>query len=191
MSGFSYGGGKGQAVPVYRCGKARVRGCSESSVVTARLVEDHLRELVLDRVRGLELEAAAEGIDLAAIDQEYDEAEAELRGFAADLNARKRLGEATWQETLTARADDRDAKRQQREQAYARSQLVDVARDVGDLDHDGLRDLLSGMVRHVFVRRRPRGAVVRDRVLVIWSDDPRVIDVPAPHRSGPFEPIRW
>jgi hypothetical protein len=160
-------------------------------VITAERLEGFVHELVLERVRGLELEAAAEGVDLEAVDRSYEEAEAELRAFAADVNARRRLGEAVWQDLLAGRADHRDAMREARERAYARSQLVAVAADVKDLDHDALRDLLSGMVRHVFVRRAPRGAGAGERVLVIWSDDPRVIEVPGPHRSGPFEPIRW
>jgi DNA invertase Pin-like site-specific DNA recombinase len=190
MSGFNYGGSD-HATPVYRCGKARSRACSEASLVTAARLDGYMRELVLDRVRGLELEAAKAGTDLAALDQEAVEAEAELQRFASDVDARRTLGEAGWQDALTARAEDRDAKREARDQAYARSHLADVARNVEDLDHDGLRDLLSGMVRFVFVRRQPRGAQVGDRALVIWSDDSRAIDVPGPHRSGPFEPVRW
>jgi DNA invertase Pin-like site-specific DNA recombinase len=187
MGGFTHGGAG--ATAVYRC--SRSRGCGESSVITGQRIEDYVRELVLDRLRGLELEAAGEGIDLATVDTEYDAAEAELRTFASDVDARRLLGEAGWQEALSARGADRDAKREARERAYAQSRLVTVAKDVGDLDHDGLRDLLTGMIRCVFVRRRPRGADVADRVLVIWSDDPRAIDVPGPHRPGPFEPIRW
>jgi hypothetical protein len=189
MGGFTYGGtGK---TPVYRCHRARNGGCSEASVITAERLESHIRELVLDRLRGLELEAAGDGIDLGALDQALEEAEAELRTFSADLGARRVLGEAGWQEALALRASDRDAKRESRDLAYSQSQLLTVARDVEDLDHDGLRDLLAGMIRTILVRRRPRGAQVADRVLVIWSDDPRAIDVPGPHRSGPFEPIRW
>lgn len=188
IGGFTHGGAG--ATPVYRCSRSR-RGCGESSVITASRIDDYVREQVLDRLRGLELEAAGEGIDLAAVDKEYDAAEAELRAFASDVDARRLLGEAGWQEALSTRGADRDAKRQARERAYAQSRLVTVARDVGDLDHDGLRDLLSGMIRTIFVRRRPRGASVADRALVIWSDDPRSIDVPGPHRSGPFEPVRW
>jgi site-specific DNA recombinase len=191
MGGFSYGGGRDQNTPVYRCGKGRNRGCDEPSVITARLLDDHVRELVLDRVRGLELEAAGDGIDLTTVDQDYDQAEAELHAFASDLNARRALGEAGWQEALEQRVGDRDAKRAARASAYSQSQLVAVARDVEDLDHDGLRDLFAGMLRTVFIRRRPRGADVADRVLVIWSDDPCEIDLPGPHRSGPFGPIRW
>jgi hypothetical protein len=191
MSGFSHGGGNGRPIPVYRCGRGRNGGCGESSVITAERLEGYLRELVLDRVRGLELEAAGQDLDLAALDRAHDEAEAELRAFAADLNARRLLGEAGWQESLSVRVDDRDAKRDARDRAYTESQLVTVARGVDDLDHEGLRDLLAGMIRTVFVRRRPRGADVADRALVIWSDDPTVIEVPGPHRPGPFEPIRW
>jgi DNA invertase Pin-like site-specific DNA recombinase len=187
MGGQTYGGASG-STPVYRCSGRR---CKAPSVITAERLEAYLRELVLERVRGLELEAAAEGIDLEAADRSYEEAEAELRAFAADVNARRRLGEAVWQDLLTGRADHRDAMREARERAYSRSQLVAVARDVEDLDHHALRDLVSGMVRHVFVRRAPRGADAADRVLVIWSDDPRPIEVPGAHRPGPFQPIRW
>jgi site-specific DNA recombinase len=191
MAGFNHGGGRHQNTRVYRCGKGRNRACEEPSVITAKLLEGHIRQLVLDRVRGLELEAAGEGIDLATVDQEYDQAEGELRAFASDVNARRLLGEAGWQDGLTARATERDQRREARERAYAQSRLVAVASDVEDLDHDGLRDLLAGMIKTVFIRRRPRGSDIADRVLVIWSDDPRVIDTPGPHRPGPFKPVGW
>jgi hypothetical protein len=190
MGGVTYGGGKKQNTPVYRC-RGRNGGCSSGSVITAERLEGYVRDLVLDRVRGLELEAAGEGVDLAAADRGLEEAEAELGAFAADLGARRLLGEAGWQEAIAARANDRDAKREARERAFSQSRIVAVARDVEDLDHEGLRDLLHGMIRCLFVRRRPRGAEVADRVLVIWSDDPRAIDLPGPHRPGPFEPVRW
>ncbi|HLL87319.1 MAG TPA: recombinase family protein [Thermoleophilaceae bacterium] len=189
MGGFSYGGAS-QSTPVYRCSRARNGGCAEASVITARSIEDHVRGLVLDQLRGLEL-PAAEGIDLDVLEEAYENAEAELQAFASDLNARRALGDVGWQQALAGRATDRDAKREARDRAFVESQLATVARHVDDLGHDELRDLPGGMVRHVFVRRRPRGATVSDRVLVVWSDDPRAIDVPGPHRSGPFEPVRW
>jgi hypothetical protein len=189
MGGFSYGGSG--STPVYRCHRARNGGCAEASVIIAERLEGYIRELALDRLRGLQLEAAGNGVDIEAIDRAYEEAEGELQTFAANLGARRTLGEAGWREALDLRASDRDAKRKARDDAYSRSKLLAVARDVEDLKHDDLRDLLGGMIRHVFVRRRPRGGEVADRVLAIWSDDSRAIDVPGPHRSGPFEPVRW
>jgi hypothetical protein len=188
MGGQTGGGAKG-TTPVYRCNGRH--GCAEPSVITAERLEGFTRALAVDRLKGLELEAAKEGVDLAALDREYEDAETELQAFAADTNARSVLGEAGWQDALTARATDRDAKREARDSAYSQSQLAGVAKDVEGLDDDGLRDLLNGLVRHIFVRRGPRGAKVADRVLLIWSDDPRAIDVPGPHRPGPFEPVRW
>ena len=191
MSGQAHGGRNG-AIPVYRCSSGKGKGCDESSVIKVDGLDRYVRELALEHVRGLELEAVAEGTDLAALDEAYDAAEAELRTFATDLDARRLLGDAGWQEALTARALDRDAKGEARKAAYAASQIaVATRRNVDDLSDDDLRDLLQGLVRTIFVRRRPRGANVDDRALVIWSDDPRDIEVPGPHRSGPFEPIRW
>lgn len=190
MSGFNHGGAD-HSTRVYRCGRAKTRGCLEASVIVADRLEDHVLGLVREQLRGLELQAAEAGLDLVELEREAGEAEAELTTFAADLGARRRLGEQGWQTALEARAGDRDDKRAKLEAGQASSRLVAVARDLDDLDHDGLRDLLSGMIRHVFIRRQPRGATAADRTLIVWSDDPRQIDVPGPHRSAQFEPIRW
>lgn len=189
MGGFNHGGSD-HSTRIYRCGRAKT-GCSETSVIVGGRLEDHVLGLVREQLHGLELQAAEAGVDLVELEREAGEAEAELEAFAADLGARRRLGEQGWRSALDARADDRDEKRARLEDGQASSRLVAVARDVEDLGHEGLRDLLGGMIRHVFVRRRPRGADVAERVLIVWSDDPRVIDVPGPHRSARFEPIRW
>lgn len=190
MGGLSYGGAK-HSTPVYRCGRGRNGGCEEPSVIVASRIEDHILGIVRDHHRGLVLQAAIEGDDLAALDRGYDAAEKELHAFVADTKARRVLGEAGWQDGLAARAADRDAKRERRDRGYERQKFVAVARNVDDLDHAELRDLLEGMIRFGFVRRRPRGARVGDRVLLVWSDDPRAIEVPGPHRPGPFEPVQW
>jgi len=190
MSGFNHGGAD-RSTRVYRCGRAKTRNCSGASVIVAKRLEDHVLDVVREHLRGLELEAADAGVDLARLEREASEAEVELDAFAADLGARRRLGEQGWQAALEARADDRDAKRDARDRAHASSRLVAVAQDLDDLGHEDLRDLLGGMIRHVFIRRRPRGASVADRALIVWSDDPRAIDVPGPHRSGQFDPVRW
>lgn len=190
MSG-SNAGGADQSTPVYRCGASGTRRCPESSLIVARRLEDLVLTLVRDQLQGLELQAAEAGVDLVDLEREASEAEAELATFASDLGARRRLGEQGWQAALEARAGDRDRKRAGLEAGQASSRLVAVARDLDDLDHHGLSDLLDGMIRHVFIRRQPRGATVSDRTLIVWSDDPRQIDIPGPHRSAVFEPIRW
>jgi DNA invertase Pin-like site-specific DNA recombinase len=189
MTGQSSGGSGN--TPVYRC-PGRNGRCDHRSVITGAILEDYLTSIVTERLLGLELEAADAGVDLAAADREYEAAETELQAFAGDIEARRILGEAGWHDHLTARALARDEKRTARDEAYSRGRLAAVAADVvDDLDHDGLRDLLRGMVRHVFVRRRARGADVAERVFIVWSDDPEPIEVPGPHRSGPFKPVRW
>ncbi len=190
MSGFNHGGADG-ATRVYRCGRARTRGCAESSVIVAKPIEDHVVGLSREQLAGLKVEAAKAGTDLDALIQEADATEAELQAFAGDLDARSVLGEKGWSDALAKRATARDDARRARDEAYTTSRVVEVERDVASLDHHDLRDLLAGLIRHVFVRRQPRGAPVADRVLIVWSDDTRQIDVPGPHRSGQFEAIRW
>jgi site-specific DNA recombinase len=187
MTGQSHGGAK-QNTPVYRCSSS----CEQASVMVAERLDKYVRGLVVDRLAGLRLEAAENGTDLERLDREYEEAKAELQAFAADVNARQTLGEAGWQEALAARAADRDAKRKAREDAYDQAKLKQAARlDIESLDAEGLRDVLTGMVRCVFVCRRPRGASAADRALVVWTDDTRDIDLPRPHHGGLFAPVEW
>jgi len=187
MGGQTYGGAK-QDTPIYRCtGRG---GCPEPSVIVAERLEGYVTKLATERLKGLRLEAVKAGAGLGALEREAAEADTEVAAFASDLKARKLLGEEEWTAALEFRVADRNAKTERRDQAHAEHQLVSLARNVDDLSDQELRDLLDGMVRHVFVRRR-RGAGADERALVVWSDDTREIPVPAPHVSGPFESVRW
>lgn|GEM_PF-2271309 len=192
MGGQSYGGTG--ATPVYRCYSGASRNCPEPSVITAELVEGHIKELVEGYQRGL-LIGQADDDEADLVDVEAFEAAArEVDVFLADTGARQLMGEESWQEGLRLRVEAREAKLPARDAALARLRTREVLKvSVDDLDRHGLRDLLVGTIRHVFVRRQPRGAAVADRVLVIWSDDTRVIDVPGrnTHNRKVFEPIRW
>ena len=117
MSGFNHGGADG-ATRVYRCGRARTRGCAESSVIVAKPIEDHVVGLSREQLAGLKVEAAKAGTDLDALSQEADAAEAELQAFAGDLDARRVLGEKGWSDALAKRATARDDARRARDEAY-------------------------------------------------------------------------
>lgn len=189
MAGASHGGAGGQT-PIYRCVRSN-RGCPEPSVITARRIEDLLTEAVVEHQRGLVLgRTEVTGRGEQGIEA-YDAASLEVDTFVADVAARQLMGERAWQEGLRARVDLRDGLKPARDRAIAHGQALEIARKpLDDADRHGLRDLLIGMVRHVFIRRR-RGAGAEDRALIIWADDPRSLDTPGPHRPGPFEPVRW
>jgi site-specific DNA recombinase len=190
MGGQTHGGGRSGPTPIYRCTNAQA--CGAPSVIVAKHLEEHITTMVVDRLAGLRLEAAQNGDDLERLDHEFEEAEARVQASATDLELRSGLGEAGWREYLDTLIADRDAKRQARDDAYSRSKLRETAQlDVDDLDREAMRDLLAGMIKAIFVRRRPRGATAGDRALVIWSDDTRHLDLPGPHRSGPYEPVEW
>jgi DNA invertase Pin-like site-specific DNA recombinase len=190
MGGQADGGASG-GVAVYRCPRS-ARGCPAPSVITAERVEAYVTSLVQDRQQNLligQTEVDAQGD--AAIEA-FQAAELEVEKFAADVEARRLLGEQAWRDALRARVESRESRRTARDLTLAAEEARELAqRSLSDLDRHGLRNLLTGMVRHVFVRRRPRGATAAERVLVVWSDDLDAIDVPGPHRAGPFEPIGW
>lgn len=189
MGGQS-GGGTDGTTPVYRCPRSN-RGCPAPSVITAARVEGYVVDLIRRRqIRFREAGKLDRGQEM--ILSEAREADEEVAAFAADLMARKTLGESGWHDALRLRVSDRDAKRQRAREVEAELQGVELARevDVDDLDRHGLRDLLVGLVGHIFVRRR-RGAPAADRALVVWKAEEGSVDVPGPHRSGPFETIDW
>jgi DNA invertase Pin-like site-specific DNA recombinase len=188
-------GGHGSA---YRCHRA-ARGCPAPSSINATVVEDYIVEMLTAHQRGLLLvqsETDDEGADAIA---RFEEAVLEVKKFVADTEARRLLGDAAWQEGLRVRVAEEDARRPARDKALAKDQAKQLALvSAADLnrghvdDRHALRDLLTQMVRHVFVRRARHMAGPGDRALVVWSDDLRVIDLPSRQTgAGPFEPIRW
>ena len=189
MGGFNHGGVGN--TPVYRCSRARARGCDEASVITAARLEEYVLGLVAEHLGAMRIEAVSDREDLAAAERELAEAEEELAAFVGDLEARRLMGDELWRQGLAARTADRDAKRERRDAIRARLEASMLDVDFGSLERHQLRRLLEGLIRVIFVRRRPRGAPVSDRVLVVWNDDPRAIDLPRPHHGGPFEPYRW
>jgi DNA invertase Pin-like site-specific DNA recombinase len=186
LSGERHGGRGGES-PVYRCKRY---GCPGPPVIVAARLEDHLAELAIAKQRGVVLAQADDGPDLIDVEA-YDEAVEEVEAFVGDVAARRALGEALWQDGLYARITERDRLRPAREAALGRIEARNFARrPMGELDRHGLRDLLSGMVRHVFVRRG-RGVPVAERVFVVWADDPRRFEIPGSHNRRTFEPIGW
>ncbi len=190
MGGQANGGASGD-YPVYRCQRS-TRGCPGPSVISAAHVEGYVTSLVGARQQDLligQTEVDAQGY--AAIEA-FAAAELEVEKFAADVEARRLLGEQGWQDALRVRIDNREGRRAARDLALATQEARELAqRSLADLDRHGLRNLLAGMIRHVFVRRQPRGASPAERILVVWSDNLEAIDVPGPHRAGPFEPVGW
>lgn len=168
---------------VYRCPG---RDCPSRSVIVAGRVEQWVMGELVDRLR-LVAEGVSDDGDLAVADRALANAEQEVQAFAGDLEARRLLGEAGWREALAVRVGDRDRKRTVRDDLAARHHVTRLALEPGE--HD-LGDLLAA-VRHIFVRRAPRGSTVGDRALIVWVDDPAALEIPGPHRSGPFDPVDW
>jgi DNA invertase Pin-like site-specific DNA recombinase len=191
MGGANHGGA-GQT-PVYRCNRG-TRGCPGPSVVTAASIEAFVIGLAKEHMRGLVLGEGAE--ELAVADREaieaFEVARLEVETFVADVEARQLMGDSVWNDGLRLRVEEREARRPAYEEAIARSGTRERAGvPVEQMGRHQLRDLLTGSVLHIFVRRQARGASTAERVLIVWADDVRPILVPGPNRPGPFEPIGW
>ena len=176
----------------YRCGRAN-RGCPAPAGVEAGQIEEYVTAMVTVRQRGLLLaQSDADQANVETIER-FEEAAAEVEKFVGDTEARKLLGEVSWQEGLRIRVAEREARRPARDQAVAEEGAKKLALvPAADLDRHGLRDLLVSMVRLVFVRRASPGSPASDRALIVWSDDLRPIDLPSRKTGiGPFEPVGW
>lgn len=187
MAGWAYGGSDG-ATRVYVC---RSKSCDQRSTILARTLEEHVLRLVEPALRRALVATDDHAERLAALDARIAELREERAAFAADLEARRLLGN-DWLPALEARTRALEQAIADRAAAVEHMRLAELGRRSGtELDHDDLRDFLLGAVRHVFVRRVPgrRRAPVADRALVIWADDPREIAIPSrstPGSPGPF-----
>jgi Recombinase/Recombinase zinc beta ribbon domain len=93
-------GGRGGSLPIYRCPRATL-GCPSPSVISAQRVEKYLTSLVHERQQDLLIaQTKVNREDTAAIEA-FAAADLEVEKFAADVEARKLLGEQGWQEALS------------------------------------------------------------------------------------------
>jgi site-specific DNA recombinase len=175
MSGQTSGGSKG-ATRVYRCSRSGRRDGEQHSVIVAERLERHVEALTLARIAELSdeeherMQEPGDPAELAELERRVAEAEDAARTLATATDP-----DADWLgdgRDLAARLDGLRAERD------AAAERVKVG--------EGL-----AMARWVWVRRRPRGASVGERVMITWADDARTLDVPGPHRPGPFPAVEW
>lgn len=184
MGGQTFGGAKGQT-PIYRC-SGRM-GCEAPAVIVAERLERFVVADVREQVRGLTLQGVPSASDLGAVEGRLADAQAELGAFASDLDARRLLGEAGWREALEVRALERDRLATERKRILTEQAVETLTLSAESLEGHELRDLLTGMLRYVFVRKGR--APVEDRALLIYYRD-EAIDVPG-SAKGPFGRVDW
>lgn len=195
--GASMVGGRGGAsLRTYRCSASlsthRGSRCTAPATTVAGNLEEHVRGLLraLWAAPGFVVGGEAPG-DLTATEKALHEAEAELETFAADLTARRLLGDR-YHPALQARV----AAVEEAQTTYrARAAETEVQRRVLPVelidtqDPAELGELLRGAVDGVIVRRG-RGKL-KDRVLVIPSgaDDAAWVSAPEDVQGGPLKAV--
>lgn len=163
MVGNSFGG-RGET-PVYRCGNQ----CGNGSVITAAKIDPFIYGLARDGLRQALAGRTAAGVagELAALDSEIREAEAELDSYVTNLTIRRTLGPERWEAGLTARAGHVEDLKRQRTAAVNADRLAEI--DLGNPSEHDLRRFALTSIDRVIVRRG-RGSV-SERCEVVFRDD--------------------
>ncbi len=164
-------GGKGQRV--YRCSASlstsRGERCPTGCVITASLIEEHVRDWTREALAGLTASIGdPEADDLALLERAIADAEAELDAFAADLRLRSALGDR-YHEHLDARVRAVEkARAAYRSRARTAQTKLDL-RSPALLDDPELFGVaLRGIFDSILVS--PGRSVVGDRVRLVPAD---------------------
>jgi site-specific DNA recombinase len=181
-------GGRGGADGrrMYRC-SARAT-CPAPVATSAEPVEQHVVQVLRDRYRERGFQVGSQAVDLGPLEAALQEAEAELDGFASDLDARRLLGPDRWGRHLQERVDAVDVARRALHDAIGASwdgAVVVPDELFDDLDPGELGGVLAACLAAVRVDRG-RGPVA-SRVLVFPKDGDRPSVAPlqdAPERVG-------
>lgn len=162
LAGNSFGG-RGET-PVYRCD----RRCGNGSLITAKKIEPYIYSLAREGIRqAMEDFGATEASDdLADLDREIREAEAEFDAYVTNLTARRTLGAKRWEAGMESRAAHIESLGRQRQAAAANDRLREI--DVEDPSEHDLRRFAFGAIDRVLVHRG-RG-LVADRCQIVFRD---------------------
>ena len=186
----------GEIVRQYRCfGTTGGGKCPAPVSIVEWRVDELVERAFLNRVGDRAYGEVGEGDDRSLALQRVSEAEAELRAFASDPEARAVLGDPDWRRALRARAEAVErAKREVPNQAGGEMRELTLGELWADLTVAERRSLLAAEIDCVFLRRTPRRhtrAPVDGRVLILWrgeapSDLPGRGRKPAPLKSLPW-----
>lgn len=165
------GGRAGVGQRTYRCANTRTGQCKQGANVTARILEEHVRDEARQLLGGLRATVSHPDTDtLTMLERTIVEAEAELDAFAADMTLRRALGER-YHQHLQARIETVEkARAAYREQARAaQEQLTLCAADVLGENDPLYALLLRSMFASILVRPG-RGLTIKDRVRLVPFD---------------------
>lgn len=178
------GGRAGAGQFTYRCSGSYGPGrtCQKGPVITARIIEEYLREVIRGPLGGLHATISEPDADrLVLLERALADAESELDAFASDLTMRKALGDryhAHLQERVRAVDRARSSYR-----AAARDMQASQVFALADAETDPqLFPLLLGRIFDSIHVRRGRGKV-GDRVVLVPADGDRPAGIAAPKHT--------
>jgi site-specific DNA recombinase len=151
----------------YRCGNR----CSAGAAITADNVEAFLQDYGREMLSGLHATISDVDDHLGGLESDMLEAEAELDAFAADLTARRRLGDK-YRGHLEARADavERARDAYQAHARQAKSQLQLGPPELLDAEDPQMFGMMLRSIFDEILVKRGRGMKVADRLLFIPLD---------------------
>lgn len=184
----------GTRVRTYRCRGEHASGtCTDRAAVLGRVIEPYVEAELFKIADALDIEGEAANVELAPLETEADQADAELAAYRDDTRILDALGNDRYLDGLRTRAERADEAH--RRLAAARVRLVPSGtplaanlRDVyGDLTQEEKQKLLAGAFDTIFLRSG-RKLPIEDRT-VFFRRGEGPDDLPRRGHRVPLRPL--
>jgi DNA invertase Pin-like site-specific DNA recombinase len=169
--GKSRWGGTGENALGYRCRTIHTAGvCPEPASVNARKLEDYVESVWRAQLaqETLAVEDVSDAVQGAS--QALSAAEEELAAFAADLTARRLLGDG-YHAALEERTRAVERARIELQRSLVRTPRHEPIEGYDDLDVSDRKRILGSSIDAVFVKRAHSRVPVEQRVTIVWRGE--------------------
>jgi site-specific DNA recombinase len=184
-----YGSGRSKPTLVYRCRSLHGAGaCPEPATVARAALERYVEDAWREQMAGQAFTVKRDSQTLQDATAALSLAEEELAAFAADMTARRLLGEG-YHAALEARTNAVDRARVELQQAAALTPSAAAIESYDELPLQDRKRILGSSIDAVIVKRSHYARdPIDERVTILWrGEGPE--DLPRPGReNGPIRP---
>ncbi|HEY3759084.1 MAG TPA: recombinase family protein [Solirubrobacteraceae bacterium] len=185
-----FGAGRAKPMLVYRCrGLHGAGACPQPTHISRPALEDYVEGIWREQMAAQALAVTRDSQSLQTATQELAQAEEELAAFAADVTARRVLGER-YHAALQTRASAVDAAQAKLRAASSLAPNAELIEGYDELPMEERRRVLGSSIDAVMVEPGDARTPVTERVRILWRGEGPG-DLPRPGRdNGPVRSYR-